>query len=131
MNGIPGAGWTEMFDIPTTGHFLGGCPIGETPAAGVVDPYHRLHGYAGLHVIDGSTLAANLGVNPSLTITAMAERAVSLWPNRGEADPRPALGAPYERVGPVPPRSPAVPPSAPAALRLPLFVRESAPPAGP
>ena len=63
-------------------------------------------------------VTANLGVNPSLTITAMAERAVAFWPNQGEDDPRPARGAPYERVDPVAPRAPAVPVDAPAALRL-------------
>ena len=96
------------------------CPIGLDAGSGVVDPYHRLHGHDGLHVIDGSTVAANLGVNPSLTITAMAERAVSLWPNKGEVDPRPAHGVAYRRVDPVLPRSPAVPAQAPAAYRLPI-----------
>jgi cholesterol oxidase len=59
-------------------------------------------------------------VNPSLTITAQAERAMSLWPNKGDDDPRPPLGADYERLTPVAPRHPAVPESAPAALRLPI-----------
>lgn len=123
MGGIPGAGWTEMFDIPTTGHFLGGCPLGgcplgETHETGVVDPYHRLHGHPGLHVIDGSTVAANLGVNPSLTICAMAERAVSLWPNKGEEDPRPATG--YRRLAAIEPHAPVVPPHATGALRAPV-----------
>jgi cholesterol oxidase len=106
-------------NVPTTAHIIGGCPIGATPEDGVVDPYHRVHGHPGLHICDGSVITANLGVNPSLTITAMAERATALWPNRGEPDPRPPLGAPYQRLAPVPPRSPAVPPGAPAALRLP------------
>jgi cholesterol oxidase len=123
MDGIPGAGWYEALDIPITAHFLGGCPIGLSRASGVVDPYHRVHGYAGLHVMDGSVVAANLGVNPSLTITAMAERAASLWPNRGEADPRPESG--YVRLPPVAPRAPVVPPTAPAALRLPLYVADT------
>jgi cholesterol oxidase len=70
-------------------------------------------------VVDGAAVSANLGVNPSLTITAQAERATSFWPNRGEADPRPPLGAPYLRIAPVTPRSPAVPAGAPGALRLP------------
>ncbi|MFF3446274.1 GMC oxidoreductase [Streptomyces sp. NPDC002667] len=108
--------WADLFDIPTTGHLIGGCTVGESPETGVVDPYHRLHGHPGLHVIDGSTISANLGVNPSLTITALAERAVALWPNHGEEDPRPAPGLPYLRVPPVPPRHPAVPAGAPAAL---------------
>jgi cholesterol oxidase len=101
-----------------TAHFIGGCVIGASPQTGVIDPYHRLYGYPGLHVVDGSALSANLGVNPSLSITAQAERAMSLWPNRGAADARPPLGAPYQRLDPVYPAHPAVPDSAPAALRL-------------
>ncbi|HYH35631.1 MAG TPA: cholesterol oxidase, partial [Nocardioides sp.] len=69
---------------------------------------------------DGSAISANLGVNPSLTITAQAERAMAFWPNKGDADPRPPLGAAYQRLDPVAPRSPAVPESAPAGLRLPI-----------
>jgi cholesterol oxidase len=68
-------------------------------------------------------------VNPSLTITAQAERAMALWPNRGDVDPRPPLGSAYVAVAPVAPRSPLVPPLAPAALRLPLVeIRHPAPP---
>jgi len=63
-------------------------------------------------------VSANLGVNPSLTITAMTERAMSLWPNRGEEDPRPPLGEGYVRLDPVAPEAPAVPIGAPAELRL-------------
>ena len=117
IGGVPLGSVTDLFDVPMTGHFIGGCPIGPTPVRGVVDPYHRLHGYTGLHVVDGSTISANLGVNPSLTITAQAERAMSLWPNAGDPDPRPAAGAGYERLAPVPPRAPVVPATAPAALR--------------
>ncbi|MBF6267129.1 GMC family oxidoreductase [Nocardia farcinica] len=135
IDGIAGAGWSALFDIPMTGHFIGGCVIGDSPDTGVVDPYHRMYGYRGLHVIDGSTISANLGVNPSLTITAQAERAVALWPNKGEADPRPEPGQPYRRIAPVPPRNPVVPASAPAALRLPIVeitgpATESEPAAG-
>ena len=79
-----------------------------------------MYGHPGLHIADGSAITANLGVNPSLSITAQAERAMAFWPNRGQADPRPPLGSAYARVGPVAPASPAVPPSAPGALRLPL-----------
>ena len=118
IDGVPLGAWTELVGRPVTGHFLGGCAIGATAADGVIDPYHRLFGHPGLHVVDGSAVAANLGVNPSLTITAMAERAMSLWPNAGEADRRPAPGEPYRRVAVVPPRRPAVPPTAPGALRL-------------
>jgi cholesterol oxidase len=109
---------TDLIERPVTAHFIGGCPIGDTPQNGVVDPYQRLFGYPGLHVMDGSAVAANLGVNPSLTITAQAERALSMWPNRGEADPRPALGDEYRRLAPIPPQQPAVPAGAVGALRL-------------
>ena len=120
VRGIPGGSLGEPFQRPMTAHFLGGCTIGETPETGVVDPYQRVHGYPGLHVADGSAISANLGVNPSLTITAQAERAMAMWPNKGEPDPRPSPWAPYRRVAPVPPRSPVVPESAPGALRLPI-----------
>src|SRR6476469_6135446 len=115
IDGLAGGTWGEIFNIPLTAHFIGGCPIGATADEGVIDPYHRVHGYPGLSVVDGSAISANLGVNPSLTITAQAERAFSFWPNKGDADPRPADG--YERLAPVPPGSPAVPAGAPAALR--------------
>jgi cholesterol oxidase len=110
---------TELIDRPITAHFIGGCPIGDSPETGVVDAYQRVYGYPGLHVVDGSAVAANLGVNPSLTITAQAERAMALWPNRGETDSRPAPGEPYRRVAPVPPRRPMVPTGAAGELRLP------------
>ena len=67
-------------------------------------------------MVDGAAVSANLGVNPSLTITAQAERAMSFWPNKGEADPRPELGAAYHPVDAVRPATPAVPEAAPAAL---------------
>ncbi|MCK2215172.1 GMC family oxidoreductase [Actinomadura sp. ATCC 31491] len=116
LGGLAGGTWLDLFDIPTTAHFLGGCAIGSSPETGVIDPYHRVYGHEGLHVVDGSAVSANLGVNPSLTITAQAERALSLWPNAGDPDPRPPLGAPYVRLAPVRPRHPAVPAGAPAAL---------------
>jgi cholesterol oxidase len=119
IDGMAGGTWGEVFNIPLTAHFIGGCPIGTSASSGVIDPYHRVHGYPGLSVVDGSAISANLGVNPSLTITAQAERAFSFWPNKGEADPRPAQSAPYSRLDPVAPRSPAVPEGAPAAY----FVR--------
>ena len=118
IDGFPGGTVGDIFDIPMTAHILGGVTIGDSPHTGVVDAYHRVYGYPGLHVIDGSAVPANLGVNPSLTITAMAERALSLWPNKGEADPRPAAGADYVRLAPIAPHSPAVPAGAPAALHL-------------
>jgi cholesterol oxidase len=119
MNGYAQSGISEVFDVPMTAHFLGGCPIGDSVETGVVDAYHRLYGHHGLHVVDGSAISANLGVNPSLTITAQAERAFALWPNRGDADARPALGATYVPVPSVAPASPVVPVGAVGELRLP------------
>ena len=81
-------------------------------------PTCALFGQPGLHVMDGSVMPANPGVNPSLTITALAERAMSLWPNKGDADTRPPLGSGYERVDPVMPHRPVVPAGAPGELRL-------------
>jgi cholesterol oxidase len=118
IGGLAGSTWNELLEVPLTAHFIGGCAIGADGDSGVVDPYHRVHNCPGLHIVDGSTVSANLGVNPSLTITAQAERAFALWPNAGDPDPRPALGQPYQRIAPVPPRTPAVPASAPAALFL-------------
>jgi len=68
--------------------------------------------------MDGSVMPANPGVNPSLLIMALAERAMSLWPNKGDADPRPDLGSGYERVAAVMPHEPIVPSGAPGELRL-------------
>jgi cholesterol oxidase len=98
MGGAGGSTINEvLFDTPTTAHILGGAPIGPDADHGVIDSYHRIFGHEGLHVIDGAAIGANLGVNPSLTITAMAERAMSLWPRRGEPDERPQLGVPSGR----------------------------------
>ncbi|MFI6344551.1 FAD-dependent oxidoreductase [Streptomyces sp. NPDC050560] len=117
INGFAGSNVGELLGTPLTAHFLGGCPIGDSPRTGVIDPYLRLYGHPGISVVDGSAVTANLGVNPSLTITAQAERAMALWPNKGDEDPRPPQGT-YRRLPPVPPRSPAVPEGAFAALRL-------------
>jgi len=110
-----GSIFEALLDVPTTAHIIGGCCIGDSPDTGVIDPYHRVYGAPGLHVADGSAVSANLGVNPSLTITAMTERAISFWPNRDEADPRPPLGSGYTRSEAIPPVAPAVPAGAPAA----------------
>jgi cholesterol oxidase len=118
IGGVPGGSYGDLFNVPMTAHFIGGCPIGDSIQTGVIDPYQRLYGYPGLHVVDGSALSANLGVNPALSITAQAERAMAFWPNRGEPDPRPALGQPYRRLAPIAPKNPAVPAHAPAALRF-------------
>jgi len=85
IGGDPGSSINEvLLGTPTTAHILGGTCVGS-----VVDRYHRVVGAPGLHVLDGSAVNANLGVNPSLTITAQAERACALWPAAGEKDPRP------------------------------------------
>ncbi|GAB2924750.1 GMC family oxidoreductase [Micromonospora polyrhachis] len=106
IGGIPGGSISEPFNVPMTAHILGGAAIGRSAEDGVVDAYHRVFGYPGLHVLDGAAVSANLGVNPSLTITAQAERAMSFWPNRGDPDPRPAPDGPYARIAPVAPHTP-------------------------
>ena len=120
IDGVAGGTWGELFNIPLTAHFIGGCAIGEDAEHGVIDPYHRVFNYPGLSVVDGAAVTANLGVNPSLTITAQAERAFAFWPNKGEVDPRPEQSAGYRRLAPVVPKHPAVPAHAPGALRLPV-----------
>lgn len=112
IDGVAGASVFENIDAALTAHFVGGCVIGADAESGVIDAYHRVYGHPGLHVVDGSAITANLGVNPSLTITAQAERAMALWPNRGEADPRPELGSGYMTIGAVAPHRPIVPASA-------------------
>ncbi|MDX3000675.1 GMC family oxidoreductase [Kribbella solani] len=124
MNGTPGGTIGEPFNVPMTAHFIGGCAIGDSADTGVVDPYHRVYGYDGLHIMDGSAISANLGVNPSLTITAQAERALSFWPNKGGTDPRPDPGSAYRRIDPVKPEHPVVPADAPGALRLPIIPKQ-------
>ena len=120
VNGTPGAVVGEPFGIPLTAHFLGGAVIAEDASKGVVDGYLRAFGQPGLHIVDGSALSANPGVNPSLSITALAEWAMAHWPNKGEADTRPELGEAFKIIEPVAPAHPAVSPSASGALRLPI-----------
>ena len=116
--GIAGGHVGDLIDAPFTAHFVGGCVIGDSPDHGVIDPYHRVYNYPTLHIVDGSTITANLGVNPSLTITAQAERALSMWPNKGEADLRPQQSAPYRRISAIAPHQPFVPAHAIGALRV-------------
>lgn len=118
IGGRPMGNIGEVVNAPFTAHFVGGCIIGESPENGVVDAYHRVFGYTGLHISDGSTISGNLGVNPSLTITAQAERAFALWPNNGDLDPRPQLGQPYVQIPRIEPNSPVVPKGAVGELRL-------------
>jgi cholesterol oxidase len=120
IEGVAGGNVFENFDAAMTAHFVGGCAIGADPETGVIDAYHRVFGYPGMHVVDGSAITANLGVNPSLTITAQAERAMAMWPNKGDADLRPAADSAYVPVAPVAPNRPMVPDWAPGALRLPI-----------
>jgi cholesterol oxidase len=127
IDGVAGGTWGELFNIPLTAHFLGGAAIGDSPEHGVIDPYQRVYGYPTLSVVDGAAISANLGVNPALSITAQAERAAALWPNKGEDDVRPRQGEPYRRVDPIAPVHPLVPADAPGALRrLPIHPVTSA-----
>ena len=92
IDGIPQGLLTALLlDIPTTAHILGGACMGSTAEDGVIDSSHRVHGYPGLYVVDGSAISANPGVNPSLTITALAEHVMSGIPDspRGAARPAP------------------------------------------
>jgi cholesterol oxidase len=82
-NGVPHNSLIEsVMNMSVTAHILGGCPIGSDSAHGVIDSKHEVFGHAGLYVMDGSAIPANVGVNPSLTITALAERAANLFPNK-------------------------------------------------
>lgn len=86
--GIAQSSVTEaLFNIPTTAHILGGAVIAPDPSRGVVDARQRVFGYENLLVCDGSAIPANVGVNPSLTITALAEHAMSHVPAAGEVEP--------------------------------------------
>ena len=78
INGAAMGSITEnAFNLPTTAHILGGAPMGQNAEEGVVDENFQVHNYEGLYIIDGSIMPANPGVNPSLTITALAEYAMS------------------------------------------------------
>jgi len=83
VDGVPRNAVSEvLFDRGMTAHILGGCVIGPDSEKGVIDSNNRVYGYEGMYVVDGSMVPANLGVNPSLTITAMAEHAMSHIPNK-------------------------------------------------
>lgn len=86
QNGFASSAINEVtLDVPTTAHILGGCNMATSPEEGVVDDGNQVFGHPGLYVIDGSMIPANLGVNPSLTITALAEHAMSKIPVKAEA----------------------------------------------
>ncbi len=83
VNGIPMNAFSEvMFNLASTAHILGGCPMGKTKEEGVVDDLFRVHGYPNMYVLDGSIMPCNLGVNPSLTITAFSEYAMDQIPEK-------------------------------------------------
>ena len=79
------------FNVPTTAHCMGGCAMSDSPETGVIDSRNRVFNYRNLYVIDGSILSANLGVNPSLTITALAERAMSFIPDKLQISQSPPI----------------------------------------
>ncbi len=88
VGGVPAGSLAEaLLNIPSTAHFLGGCPIGRDVQEGVVDLDFQVHEYPGLYVVDGSVMPANPGVNPSLTITALAEYAMSRIPSKESRTP--------------------------------------------
>lgn len=87
-----------LFQMPMTAHCIGGCEMGADAAHGVIDAQHRVFGYRGLYVVDGSAVGANLGVNPSLTITALAERAMTFIPAKREAGKSTEPGPPVDRA---------------------------------
>jgi len=85
-----------LFDTPTTAHILGGAAIGPSPAEGVIDERHEVYGHPGLYVCDGSAVPANLGVNPSLTITALTELAMTHVPVKEGATARHAVDPAFQ-----------------------------------
>jgi cholesterol oxidase len=95
---VGGAPWSAMNEVllgtPSTAHILGGCGIAADASQGVIDAKHEVFNYPGMFVADGSVIPANLGVNPSLTITAMAERAMEWIPEKDEAESIQPLAAP-------------------------------------
>jgi cholesterol oxidase len=83
VNAIPQNSTMEiLFNVPSTAHILGGCPMGDTINEGIIDSNFQVFGYPGMYIIDGSAIQGNLGVNPSFTITALAEYAMSQIPGK-------------------------------------------------
>jgi cholesterol oxidase len=97
VNGVPTNLVTEtLLGVPSTAHILGGACMGDSAETGVISPSHEVFNYPGLYIIDGAAISANPGVNPALTITALAERAMSLIPTKDIAPSGPT-GAPSGR----------------------------------
>jgi cholesterol oxidase len=84
MGGEAGGSISDLLNMSVTAHVLGGCPMGNDVSQGVISENHEVFGYPGMYVVGGAAVPANLGVNPSLTITAMAERAMDKIPAKGE-----------------------------------------------
>ena len=83
VNGTAGNGILEvMFDLTTTAHIMGGCPMGADINEGIVSPEFKAFGYPEMYILDGSIIPCNLGVNPSLTITTLSEYAMSHIPKK-------------------------------------------------
>lgn len=90
VNGIAQNTWLEIIlNMPMTAHILGGCPMGETKEDGVVNEYLEVHGYKNMYILDGSVIPCNLGVNPSLSITAFAEYSMDHIPAKSGNTVRP------------------------------------------
>ena len=86
VNGVPQNAFSEIvFSLASTAHILGGCPMGKTKETGVVDENFKVHGYDNFYVLDGSIMPCNLGVNPSLTITALSEYAMDRIPAKPDS----------------------------------------------
>ena len=86
MDGDTACGWGEvLFNVSSTAHILGGCPMGADASGGVIDKYGRAFGYENLYIADGSVVPVNLSVNPSLTICALAEWIASHVPAKQPA----------------------------------------------
>jgi cholesterol oxidase len=77
-------GSETLLGIPSTAHILGGACMGDSPQSGVIDSSNRVYNYQNMMICDGSMISANIGVNPSLTITAITERAMSLIPDKSD-----------------------------------------------
>ncbi len=99
VNGVPQGSFNEtLLNTPTTAHLMGGMPMGTSIEDGAIDAQCRVFGYPGMYVVDGSVIPGNPGVNPSLTITALAEYAMALIPAKGgpaetsSHDPRVSMG---------------------------------------